>query len=60
MNGISTKVTGAAVAAAVSIIIVWVLGSVGVDVPEAVSGAFTVILTFLGGFVIPEKRSSDL
>lgn len=55
---ISPKVVGGTVAAAASVIIVWLLSVVGVDVPEAVEGAFTVILTFVGGWLLPDPLRS--
>lgn len=41
---ISPKVTTAALAGAVTLIVVWAVGFTGVDVPAEVSSAFTVLL----------------
>lgn len=53
----TTKVTAAALAAAVSVIVVWVASLAGVDVPAEVASAFTTILSVGTAYVIPEKSA---
>lgn len=58
---ISPKVTGAAVAAAVTTLVVWgVEASTGIDLPTVVEGAALVLLTFGAGWIIPDRVKTDL
>lgn len=45
------KVTAAALAGAVSVILIWILGLLGVDVPPEVASAFTTVLSFAAGYL---------
>jgi len=51
------KVAVAGVAGAVVLIIVWVVGMFGVDVPAEVAAAATVIVSFLGGYLKRDATS---
>lgn len=42
----NVKVTAGALAGALSVILVWLVGFAGVTVPPAVASAITVLLTF--------------
>jgi hypothetical protein len=53
----TTKVTAGALAGALSIILVWLIGFAGVTVPPAVASAFTVILTFGVSWLVTERRA---
>ncbi len=44
------KVTAAAAGGAAGIILAWLLGEVGVDVPGEVGGAFSTLGAFVGGY----------
>ena len=47
------KITAAGLAGALTVIIVWLLGLFDVDVPPEVASAFTVVLSFITGYLVP-------
>lgn len=51
MNPIQPKVAAAGLGGAVSIVIVWVLTSLSVEVPAEVASAFTTLFSFACGFL---------
>lgn len=51
------KVAVAGVSGAVTLIVVWVVGMFGVDVPAEVAAAATVIVSFLGGYLTRDSSS---
>ena len=52
---VSTKVTAATLAAAISSIALWILKEyAGVNVPQPVEGAIIVLLTLGVGYLVPE------
>lgn len=54
---ISPKVTAAAVGAAVTVVILWVIeASTGIDIPVLVEGAATTLATFGLGYLIRDDR----
>lgn len=57
MNGISSKVGLGAAAGAVTIVLVWIVGLLGLVVPPEVSSAVTVLITAVVGYLVPETRS---
>lgn len=48
---IQNKVRAAGVAASLTVILVWVAGMVGVDVPPEVASAITTLFAFAGGYM---------
>lgn len=44
------KVVAGGVAGAVTVVLVWVAGLAGLDVPAEVASAFTVIVSFAAGY----------
>ena len=51
------KVGTGALAGAVSIVLVWVLGNViHIDVPATVASAITTIMTFVTSYLVPEAE----
>lgn len=50
-NPVSPKVTAAAVAGAVTVILVWIAGAVGLDVPPEPASALTLLLTAAAGYL---------
>lgn len=50
------KVTIGALAGAMSVMIIWVLKTNGTEVPGEVASAFTTILTFVVGYVVPPSE----
>lgn len=48
------KVTGAGAAGALSVIVVWIVGLFGVEVPPEVASAATTVFAFAGGFLVRE------
>lgn len=59
MNGISSKVGLGAAAGAVTIVLVWIAGMLGVDVPGEVASAITVLITGVVGWWVPETATVD-
>ena len=55
MQGVSTKVAAATGAAAVTTLIVWAVSYFGVEVPNDVQGAFTVLIVLVAGYFVPER-----
>lgn len=53
------KVTAATLAAAVATIATWLLGEAGIDVPEGIDAAITVVLVFAAGWVVPEREEPN-
>jgi len=57
MQGISTKVAGSTIGSAVTALFLWTLETTAaVNIQEFPSAALTVVVTFLLGYVVPEKR----
>lgn len=50
----NVKVTAGALAGALSIILVWAIGLVGLDIPPAVASALTVLITFGVSYLVTE------
>lgn len=44
------KVTAGALAGAVTVILVWVAGLAGVEIPPEVASAITTVLSFIAGY----------
>ena len=59
MNGISSKVGIGAAAGALTIVIVWVIGLLGLVVPGEVASAFTVLITAVVGWAVPETATTN-
>jgi len=51
------KVAAAGISGAVALIIVWVAGLFGLDVPPEVAAAFTVILAFVAAYFKTDASS---
>lgn len=59
-NPVSPKVGASAVAAALALIIVWVLDTgFAIDVPGLVEGAFVIVLTAVGGWLKRDPLRDD-
>ena len=50
------KVTSGALAGGLSIILIWVLSLLGVEVPGAVGAAFATVLGFLTAYLVPNPN----
>jgi hypothetical protein len=48
------KVVAGGAAGAFTVVLVWVAGMYGLDVPAEVASAFTVLVSFAAGYVKPE------
>lgn len=59
MSGVNPKVAAATAAAAVTTILVWVAGELGVDVPASVSDALVVLFVFAAGYFKSDAAQSD-
>lgn len=53
-----TKVTAGALAGALSVLLVWILGLLGVSVPGEAAAAFTTIFTFAVSWIVPETSGT--
>lgn len=51
MSQVHPKVVASSLAGAVTVIIVWALSEVGVDIPPEVSSAITVVLSAAAGWI---------
>lgn len=51
------KVTGGAVAGAVSILLVWLLGVMGIALPPEVSSAVTTLVTFVTSWFVKDAEN---
>lgn len=49
------KMMSVGVSGALTVIVVYVLSLVGVQLPEAVSAALTIMISFIAGYVTKEK-----
>lgn len=59
MSAVNPKVAAATAAAAVTTILVWVAGELGVDVPARVSDALVVLFVFAAGYFKSDAAQSD-
>ena len=48
------KVTGAAAGGAAGVVVVWIIGLFGVDVPGEVGAALSTVMSFAGGYIVRE------
>lgn len=53
------KVATAGLAGACTIVIVWLLGIYGINVPPHVASAFTVIIGFIVGYITPSPTKES-
>lgn len=47
----TTKVTAGAIAGAITVVLVWLVGMAGLEVPAEVASAVTVIISFLTSYI---------
>lgn len=59
-NPISPKVTAGGGAGALALIIVWVAGQFGLEVPAEVAVAFTTLITLVASWVVPDSMRDEL
>ncbi|MGG7509444.1 hypothetical protein [Plantibacter sp. YIM 135249] len=60
MARINPKVTASAAAAAGTTVLCWAVGLAGLDVPDYVQGAVTVLLVFAAGYATSDgKHAAD-
>ena len=52
---VNPKVQAAGWAGAVTILLVWVAGLFGLDVPPEAASAFTVLVSAVAGYVVPVR-----
>ena len=55
----TSKVAAAGIAGAASIVLVWLLGLTGVEVPPEVAAAFTALLSFATGWIKAPSPMSE-
>lgn len=51
MNAPNPKVAATAIAGAVTVILVWIAGLFGLDVPPEVASAVTALIAFAAGYI---------
>lgn len=51
------KVSAAGVGGSAGIVLVWVLGQLGIDMPVEVAGAVVALLAFGAGYLVPSRDS---
>lgn len=51
------KVIASTVAGAVTVILVWILGELGVDVPAEVGSSITVVFSAIAGYFAPRSTT---
>ncbi|MFF6951837.1 hypothetical protein ACFZAD_24660 [Streptomyces iakyrus] len=51
----TAKVAAAGIGGSISIVLVWVLSQVGIDMPAEVASAVTAIVSFLSGYFVRER-----
>lgn len=56
LSDISPKVSGGALAGAVAVIVTFVAGQVGLDIPPTVEAAVAILVTVAAGYLIPDNR----
>jgi hypothetical protein len=52
----TNKVAAAGVGGSLSIVLVWVTGMFGIEVPPEVASAVTTLVAFFAGYLVKEKR----
>lgn len=56
----TNKVAAAGIGGAIAVVLVWVTGLFGVDMPGEVAAAFTVILAFAAGYFTRERSGQGV
>jgi putative flippase GtrA len=51
----TAKVAAAGIGGSISIVLIWVLNRVGIDMPVEVASAITAIVSFLAGYFVKER-----
>lgn len=52
----TAKIAASGIGGSVSIVLVWLAGLTGLEVPPEVAAAVTTIISFLSGYLVREKR----
>ncbi|CAB4171690.1 hypothetical protein UFOVP929_13 [uncultured Caudovirales phage] len=50
---LNPKIASAGIAGALTVVLVWIVGVLGIDVPAEVASAVTVIIAFAAGYMRP-------
>ena len=56
---INKKVAAGGFAGGMSLLVVWGLGSLGVDVPPEVAAALTTVITFAVSYLVPDNSPGN-
>ncbi|WP_439946520.1 hypothetical protein [Streptomyces sp. BBFR109] len=51
----TAKVAAAGIGGSVSIVLIWMLNQLGIDMPVEVASAITAIVSFLAGYLVKER-----
>lgn len=51
----TAKVAAAGIGGSISIVLIWVLNQVGIDMPVEVASAITAIVSFAAGYLVKER-----
>ena len=49
------KMTAVGISGAVTLVVIWLVSQFGVDLPAEVASALTIIISFVAGYLTPEK-----
>lgn len=52
----TNKIAAVGVSGALSIVIVYLLGQFGVEMPNEVASAITLLISALSGYIVPNKK----
>ncbi|WP_018687034.1 hypothetical protein [Actinokineospora enzanensis] len=55
-NAPTRKVGAGAAVGAITVVLVWIAGSLGVEIPADVAAAVTVLLSFAASYLVPENE----
>jgi len=51
----TAKVAAAGIGGSVSIVLIWILSQLGIDMPAEVASAITAIVSFAAGYLVQER-----
>jgi hypothetical protein len=52
----TNKVAAAGIGGSVAVVLVWLAGMFGIEVPPEVAAAVTTLISFFSGYLVKEKR----
>lgn len=52
----TAKIAASGIGGSVSVVLIWLAGMAGIEVPPEVAGAVATIISFFSGYLVREKR----